>query len=141
MRHSLANHLLESGYDIPTAQEVLGHRIVANTMIYTPPAGDMGPRPNGSTSGSQAYRGPMSPALPRNTERRLRPCSGTRNRAVELLRDAIAQGAVDPRDHLHSEPAFAALHGYPPLDDLLGPRAEMRVDLGAARSGTVPALS
>jgi hypothetical protein len=31
------------------------------------------------------------------------------NRAVELLRDAIAQGAVDPWDHLHSEPGFTAL--------------------------------
>lgn len=35
---------------------------------------------------------------------------GDRNRAVELLRHAIAQGAVDPWDHLHSEPGFAALH-------------------------------
>jgi len=47
---------------------------------------------------------------------------GDRDRAVELLRDAIAQGAVDPWDHLHSEPAFAALHGYPPFDELLRPK-------------------
>jgi hypothetical protein len=47
---------------------------------------------------------------------------GDRNRAVELLRDAIAQGAVDEWDHLHSEPAFAALHGYPPFDELLRPK-------------------
>jgi tetratricopeptide (TPR) repeat protein len=47
---------------------------------------------------------------------------GDRNRAVELLRDAIAQGAVDPWDHLHSEPAFDALHGYPPFDELLRPK-------------------
>jgi hypothetical protein len=45
-----------------------------------------------------------------------------RNRAVELLRDAIAQGAVDPWDHLHSEPGFAALHGDPPFDELLRPK-------------------
>jgi hypothetical protein len=45
-----------------------------------------------------------------------------RNRAVELLRDATAQGAVDPRDHLHSEPRFAALHGDPPFDELLRPK-------------------
>jgi len=47
---------------------------------------------------------------------------GDRNRAVELLRDAIAQGAVDSWDHLHSEPGFAALHGYPPFDELLRPK-------------------